>query len=516
MNISRGINWKWLVFALVVGGVLAFFPGAFFILALVFFIIGLLRRFGKEEDRAFLVGIFLVAFGIRFLLGTINELFFVQANFSPLLGPDGERYSAGAWYISNVFSGAKMDFADVEIFLSQYPASMKYVVYADFMSRYEGLYVPPLKGFHGTGWYTYGLAFLYHLIGYAPFALKWLNGILGSLLAVTVYFIGKKLFSVRAGIIGGILIAFNPFLIMWSSTSLRDPSEILLFSIVIYCLLVWLKGNKLGLVGLVGTIIVMEVLKAGMGLFLGLLLGVSIFVWLGLRYWRFARWVVAGLSVVIIVFVISTWPTPKMAFDSLLSTVVRFNIRREGGGGASNFRIFPPSIYAVYSSAGYGMNPYDVHMHLFGKKSKKLLKLEKDMGAPLPSRWGILKGVFIGLSHFAFLPFPCCLEGKRQIAAVGIQIVGYLLIPFAFLGLIRSFIDSPPLGALLLLIFIGISIPIGILDANVWTLVRHRDLLAPLFIILVAGGLSAVWSLVSKKVFRDVDDSGNFVLPAMG
>ena len=108
----------------------------------------------------------------------------------------------------------------------------------------------------------------------------------------------------------------------------------------------------------------------------------------------------------------------------------------------------------------------------------------------------------MGMSHFAFLPFPCCLEGKRQIAAVVIQLVGYLLIPFAFLGLVRSIINSPPLGILLFVLFAGVSIPISILDANVWTLVRHRDLLTPLFIVLASGGLSAVWSRLNGKVLN--------------
>ncbi len=502
MNIGKRIDLKWILFALIISSVLAFLPGTFLVLTLVFFIVGFLLRFGNVEDSKFIVGIFLISFGIRFLFGTINELFFVQAKFSPFLGPDGERYSAGAWYISNVFAGVKMDFADVKLFLSQFPASMKYVVYADFMSRYEGLHVPPLKGFHGTGWFTYGLAFLYHLVGYAPLALKWINGIFGSLLAVVVYFVGKKLFSVRAGKIGGILIAFNPFLIMWSSTALRDPLEILLFSIIIYCLLFWLSGNWSGLIGLVGATIALEILKEGMGGFLGFLIGSVVLIWFGIKYWRFSRWILVGLSAVIIAISISSWPAPRTTFDTLLSRVVRFNIRREGGGGSSNFKIFPPSIYALYSSAGYGMNPYDVHLHLFGEKSDKLIKLEKEMGMPLPGRWGILGGVFMGVSHFAFLPFPCCLEGKRQIAAVVIQLLGYLLIPFAFLGLARSIINSPPLGILLLVLFIGISIPISILDANVWTLVRHRDLLTPLFIVLAAGGLSAVWSQLNKKVLN--------------
>ena len=106
---------------------------------------------------------------------------------------------------------------------------------------------------------------------------------------------------------------------------------------------------------------------------------------------------------------------------------------------------------------------------------------------------------FNGLKAFFFQPSPFGMFKIQHIAAMPEVVVWYSIVVFAFIGIADSF-KSPTLQktALFVLLFLFTS-SIGISEANVETLIRHRDMIVAVYIIFASKGILVVNNMVKIK-----------------
>ncbi|MFQ5912335.1 MAG: glycosyltransferase family 39 protein [Nitrospinota bacterium] len=465
-----------LLLALPMGALLAWAPGAFFVLTLVLLTCGFLRRFAAEEDRRLLTVVFLASFGVRFVLAALYQFFGVEAVAVPVFAPDGERYSTAGWYISNILSGETFERLHAEEFRQLFPSSIKHLDYADIVHRFGGQYLPRLSY---LGPFTYGVAFFYSMVGYAPLAFKWVNGFMGSLLPLLAYGMGKAIFSRRAGRMAAVLVALHPFLLAWSITALKDTPFIFSGSLFLYSLVGCLSGRWVWLLGLAAGAGGMVLLREWATVIFWLALGLGTFGGLVIYLLRMRRWVRGGVAAALVVGFILGYPAMKTRYEEAVSWWKLRYASLYGDPALTKYRILPKEVY--------------------------------DNGFRRPLSAGDQVHALAGsLSHFLYSPYPCCADGLDQAVSAALSLLWYALIPFVLLGYLRTWREKPLMAWYLGLFAAGAAILLGLLSTNVGTLIRHRDLLTPLVLVWAAGGLSPAWSRIRPALERRASEASPF------
>ena len=100
---------------------------------------------------------------------------------------------------------------------------------------------------------------------------------------------------------------------------------------------------------------------------------------------------------------------------------------------------------------------------------------------------------YVARSAVAFLvvPLPWETVSWSEIVLVPQQVVWYLMVPLALVGVVAGF-RRDGLGTLLLVSYIVVAaVPISLSNGNIGTLVRHRDTVVPFIVWL--SGLGAVY-----------------------
>lgn len=74
-----------------------------------------------------------------------------------------------------------------------------------------------------TPFYPFFIAFTKIIFGrFWPYGLLWLQHLLGMIMAILVYFIGKKVFDKTVGLLAGMLTAINTYQIYWEHNTMSD------------------------------------------------------------------------------------------------------------------------------------------------------------------------------------------------------------------------------------------------------------------------------------------------------
>jgi hypothetical protein len=84
------------------------------------------------------------------------------------------------------------------------------------------------------GTFSYAEGFLFSIVGYQVLVAKTLILGMALVLAVVIFDIAYRIFDDVSGLIAGILVAFYPSLVMWSSLNLKDPLAWLLVGLVLW------------------------------------------------------------------------------------------------------------------------------------------------------------------------------------------------------------------------------------------------------------------------------------------
>jgi 4-amino-4-deoxy-L-arabinose transferase-like glycosyltransferase len=162
----------------------------------------------RLEDRKFLLRLFVAAFLIRVLIGTIIYVFHWQLFF----GGDALTYDFLGDALTNVWQG------NIE-------------------------YQRPLDSFYGggasSGWgMFYMVAAIYKIVGRNTLATQFVNCVLGAATAPLAYLMSMEIFpNKRVARVAAVLTAFFPSLIIWSCQGLKDGPIVFLLALSMLAIL---------------------------------------------------------------------------------------------------------------------------------------------------------------------------------------------------------------------------------------------------------------------------------------
>ncbi len=435
------------------------------------FVVVLLQRFAPSSDFPFLLKIFVASLLLRVAFAVAAHQGLGGGLSLPALGPDAERYSAWGWYISTLLKGHQLQPLSPEAFWSTFQDTIPYVLHQDLVEIAGGDRFPSYSTYT-VGWYPYFLGGLYYLIGHFPILPNLLNTLVGSLLVLAAYALGREIFSPKVGRLAGLLCAFFPSLILWSTTGLKDPYLVLLTVLAWWGLIKWIRIWKVRWIVLFAVgVFGMWVVKPGFGLlafFAGGGWGAVYLVNLAGRKTR-----VALLVLLILVAGAFVWQSsiPRDFYGKITLKAARIQFENYVGGGET-YTTYPVSPLSSLTDEDYPSKP-----HPPGTFFVSLLR---------------------GYIYFFLAPFPGQGHSLKDLFLSLHMVLGYLFLLPGVLGYFRAFRSdwraNLPIGLYLLLA----TTVMAAIEGNFGTLIRQRDFLMPLLLIYAAGGLAFLTPLGSR------------------
>ncbi|MEW6008506.1 MAG: glycosyltransferase family 39 protein [Candidatus Omnitrophota bacterium] len=457
------------VFLIIISAVLisywiAFSAGTFFILALSFFTYFCMRNFLKKEDRKFVLTLFLLSLIFRLVLSTGYYLCAYSLRKGVDFFGDARGYSNNAAYISYVIRGNDLNsfpYTD-NSGINSLADSYNYL-----LNRYKGA-LPPFS-FRIDG-LVYFIGFLYSIFDYSPLMVKWLNCLFFTLAGIILYFIAKQIFNSRTSRAGVIALLLWPSNFLWSISGLKESVTFLLLVCCIWSMLKFF--NKRRFVFFLSFAASLTVIW-----FIRIHLAVSFMVtFIILSFFRLRN--SQRLMTILFIFIMFLFFVSVFNLDipQILSRIHKEFFANTIGTnrailtirGAQTYRIYP----ARFSEPSH---VYDINCLEF------------------------LTSLFKGLFFFLTVPLPWMITKSKFFLIVFPQVmIWYLLLPFSILGgvvaLRYRFREAIVVASQVFLITILFSL----VEANVGTAFRHRDILMPFYIIFAMGGI--FWVFGKKEL----------------
>lgn len=433
---------KTVLFLILLGMLLGVLPIFSLGLAIMFTVIGLaglvLYFYLPKDDRKFLINLFVFSIGIRLLLLIIG-------------------------YLISVFI---MNWRGELSFDSRY-----FTIYAlELSKQWRGDVIAATLDFHGTNWYTYILAFFYTLVNYGANSIspdpmlsdKLINILVGVLSVVSIFYLTKEVFGKKIAEVVSLLVAFWPSLIFWSISNLREPVNILLISILLWGIIKFGKQNKLRFV-FIAFLSLICFIGIRPYLFWPLLI-VSIFYFYIFNRLKIKRkLLLTGLLLLFLILIITVFNREISTFIKTDSFSIRAILNMN-----QNIVAQPGSSYEVYNS--------DV---VVGDKINYIVFLK-----------GIIKGWF----YFILVPFPWAISSKPQLFFYPLMLLWYFLLFFSLIGIFWSLRYKFKLSIPIITYLIVVTFAYALVEGNIGSALRHRDLVLPFYLIFSVVGLLKVFN----------------------
>lgn len=421
-----------------IGMLNVFSPGALFSLLLVLSIILAIRLFAGQDEKRFLMRIFIYGVSIRaFLLFLIQFLLITKGKWvyyaldnraTVLLGDDGYNTVVG-WWMANNFLGRP---------LNNYTAAFQNLSFAEY----------------GQSGYLYLVALFYYVFGYSPISVTFINCILSALTGIIYYSIAKNIMGLRSAKITAILVTFLPSLITWSIINLKEPLFIFLTGVILWLSVQLFKNFKFRYLILLVLSLILQ--------------------------FTFRRWILLP-SILIISSSYLLVRKKINAIQILLLLLILFANSAFLKDKFDDFKYEMISYHwGVLSSGGTTYNLYDV-------------EYKPGLSSEQVSYLGFLKGFFKGWFHRFLEPFPWRLYSDLSLASFPQIIIWYFLLPFAAIGILMQLTNNCRKSLILILYFLIIGSILALTGGNIGTDFRTRDVLTPLFLLFSSFGLVKIF-----------------------
>jgi len=380
----------------------------------------------SKIDQRFLVRLFVAGILVRIFVGTMIFIFHQQAFF----GGDAMSYDFVGWALVKTWEGDKY-----------------YQYYVDVFTG----------GGASSGWgMIYVVAVIYKIVGQNMLATQYVNSVLGASTAPLAYLISLEIFpNKRVARACGLLTAFFPSLVLWSSQGLKDGPIIFLLTL---SMLATLK---------LGTRFSYKYVTA---------LALSL---CGLITLRFYVFYIIVLSVTA-AFIMGRRRLTAQSFARQLIIIfvvglalAYFGVTRFAGQQFEtygNLRQLQVMRLDAAQSAGSG----------FGQ--------EVDVSTPE----GALSAMPTGLTYLLLAPFPWQLASLRQVITLPEMLVWWSSLPLLVLGLWYAIKHRLREVAPILIFTTLLTLTYSILMGNVGTAYRQRAQLLVFYFIFVAIGFVLV------------------------
>lgn len=360
---------------------------------------------------------------------------------------DGECYSSNAYVISNTLRDKKVK---VEYFYDN--PGIEFLG-CDVFEAAQKMEVAPIKAYQ-VGYFAYFYSVLYAAYGYAPAFLNFLNIIAHILAAVLIFAIAKQTFSRPTAYLATVFFLFWPTIFYYSTTKVKEPMFIFLVYLLIFMLLrLDLKNTKQALLTLIAGALILLFVQALRDNIAIILLPVII-LYLLLKTQK-GKHLVRLLIIPITVVVFLKREVIALALKQFFITCA---IRHKGFLESGGF------VYQLYGSFS------DVNCYNFLNWIAYFLR---------------------GWYHLIFEPLFSTGISFSFIAYYPFKLIFIILIFLAFLGMILSLKEGKRGNFLLVGFFLTYGSVLALVEGNVGTMIRHRDLIAPIVFIYSAFFISS-------------------------
>lgn len=221
--------------------------GVFYLL-LIYSVLGyLLWVFSKEEDKRFILILFISGLILRIFLSVFSYILtLAQYGGGGFLSGDAELYSDKGWEIAQ--------------------------------SWLDPLKNPFPRISYGINVYTYLVAFFYYFFGHNTFIPKFINCLFGTMSGIIIYHISKHLFNIKIARLSAIFVVFSPSLIRWSIDSLKDPTLVFFLTLFFLILLKFQKKKWIYFVPLICIVLILEKLENPLYIICAIILACAFFI----------------------------------------------------------------------------------------------------------------------------------------------------------------------------------------------------------------------------------------------
>ena len=373
-------------------------------------------------DQRFLFRLFVSGLLARIFLGTLIYVF----NWQDFFGGDALTYDFFGQALLKTWEGDKY-----------------YQVFVDLF----------LGGGGASGWgMLYFVAAIYKIVGQNMLATQYVNSVLGAATAPLAYMIALEIFpNRRVARACGLLTAFFPSLVLWTSQGLKDGPIIFLLTL---SMLATLKlGNKFSLTYTVA-------------------LGLSLCGLLTLRFYVFYI-IVLSISAA---FILGRRRLNAQSFARQF--IIMFLV----GLGLAYFGV---TRYATQQFESYGTFHQLQLMRMDASQSAKS-GFGQDVDVSTPG--GALSAIPLGLTYLILAPFPWQLASTRQMITLPEMVVWWASLPLLVLGLWFAIKHRMREVAPILIFTTLLTLTYSILMGNVGTAYRQRAQLLVFYFIFVAIG----------------------------
>lgn len=447
----KGIPWRLLGLGSLLGITAALSPGGVFILFLVTATCVALRRWAAQQDRTFLIRIFLIGFILRAGLSLALDVGSCLAEGSPPRhwGPP-EYWNLGVAdrTRSYIRIGDSDDYSQRGYCLAQYVNGNREAIVLRRISVY---------GYHG---YVLVIGWFYSLFGFSPISVKWLNGWLGGLHILAVFFLAKSCFQSTIARWASIGVALFPTLVLWSATNLKEPLFFLLTALLLL-LFTALRANprfKRWIVYGGGFLAVFWMLQELGRKEVALILVVCLLAALVLEICLRRRWVAVLAFLAVVLMLFNPWARVKQAIH-----------------------------LGAYRHVGYIQTESTTYRYLPDRFYQGPIPLQG--GVPSDSdALAMLSRVPTALMHYFLQPFLWWPWKWLALPIIPQMVLWYFLLPLALIGVVAG-IRWNVWNCGFLVLTGSAWILVGALsNGNVGTLIRLRDMVTPIVLIFASAG----------------------------
>ncbi|KKN45765.1 hypothetical protein LCGC14_0679880 [marine sediment metagenome] len=403
---------------------------------------------GAEEYRYLAIG-FVVAFLLRAAIAlSIFSASYHTGNYYGF-GPDGLTYSGNAWALLSVMRGSVTEWWFNTVAFPFPYSSLPYWSPEVLSGKLPNIHSYP------TSLYTYLIMSIYWLFGFVPLTVKLLNCVFGASAALVQYFIARDIFGQQTAKRVYPFLLFFPTIMIWSTTMLRDPLFYLVFSLFFLALL---RRKILSGVGLLAVMYFLR--KQMMAVIPAALVLSAIFVAIiTIRHALNAFGIQTPVSIYLVAFII--------LIGLLTIRFVSADYFKDLAGRQITQSKLLGKGYRIYSNEAYEIPDFRDYKWTRGETAK---------------------GAIWGLVAFHLRPYIMQARVWRDVLLTPQMGLWYVVFPLSVLGAYKLLQGSPSFGTLALIFTVVLLTGVMVLTkGNEGTLVRHRDMLVPFYLIFAMG-----------------------------
>jgi hypothetical protein len=332
-----------------------------------------------------------------------------------------------------------------------------------------------INAFDEYGWtgFLYLLAYVQLLFGPAPFGMRLVNAALFVAGVLVLFRLVRNAYGFLPALVGMTILLFLPSLFVWSISLLKESMYFLLTASMLVATVTivrapsWRVRLRLGALCIALLVGIGLLRPGGVGLtVIGIAIGITL--WLLTRRLRFT--VLAFAIAVPLVVAAVRMPQVQVRVMGALQASARMH-----GGHAftvgHSYKVLDPEFYTVPTFYTWTLTPAQAGRY-----------------------------VFRALGSFVLVPAPWQIESQAELAYLPEQVLWYVLVALAPLGIVAGFRRDALVTAMQIGFMAAAATGVALTSGNVGTLIRHRALTTPFLVWFSALGLIVAVTWLSRAM----------------